>query len=260
MVGLRILAGTGLQPATYCLLPSGMTEWFEEWFGEEYLHLYPHRDEAEAERLVGLLRRTLPWRTDWRVLDVCCGAGRHLRALAAAGCRPIGLDLSRPLLDRAHGLTPVPLIRADIRNLPIRPGTMDFTVNLFTSFGYFETDEEHSAALTGMLQTLKPGGWFALDFLSADYVRRTLVPVEQTTLADIPVSIERRFTDAGRFVVKTIRTPDGREFRERVRLFGPAELEAMLERRSFAVSHRFGDYDGRPLGQGSRTILIGRTR
>ena len=32
-----------------------MTEWFEEWFGEEYLRLYPHRDAAEAERAVALI-------------------------------------------------------------------------------------------------------------------------------------------------------------------------------------------------------------
>ena len=29
-----------------------MPEWFEEWFGEDYLQLYPHRDEAEADRLM----------------------------------------------------------------------------------------------------------------------------------------------------------------------------------------------------------------
>ena len=32
-----------------------MTEWFEEWFGEEYLQLYPHRDFAEAEQAVGVI-------------------------------------------------------------------------------------------------------------------------------------------------------------------------------------------------------------
>ena len=30
-----------------------MTEWFEEWFGEEYLRLYPHRDEDEIEQGLG---------------------------------------------------------------------------------------------------------------------------------------------------------------------------------------------------------------
>ena len=70
-----------------------MTEWFEEWFGEEYLQLYPHRDEADARRLVALLTRVLPWRAGWRVLDVGCGAGRHAAALAEAGARPVAFLL-----------------------------------------------------------------------------------------------------------------------------------------------------------------------
>ena len=43
-----------------------MTEWFEEWFGEDYLRLYPHRDDAEAERAIALIRRTLPFRPGWQ--------------------------------------------------------------------------------------------------------------------------------------------------------------------------------------------------
>ena len=235
-----------------------MTEWFEEWFGEEYLHLYPHRNEHDAERVVALLRRTLPWHAGWRVLDICCGAGRHMKALSEVGGRPIGLDLSGPLLARAREVTVAPLIRADIRHLPIRPESVDLAVNLFTSFGYFETDQEHVSALSQMIGVVRPGGWFTLDFLSADTVRRSLIQSEDATLADAPVRIERRLTDRERFVVKTIRTPDGREYMERVRLFTPADLEAMLRPLPLTLTHRFGDYHGAPLGEGPRTILVGR--
>ena len=57
-----------------------MPEWFEEWFGEEYLQLYPHRDEAEAERAVALIARATGLAAGWRVLDVGSGPGRFLRA------------------------------------------------------------------------------------------------------------------------------------------------------------------------------------
>src|SRR5512146_489586 len=97
-----------------------MPEWYEEWFGEEYLALYPHRDEEDAEHLVSLLHERIGWGPGWRVLDVCCGPGRHARALDAAGLRVIGRDLSAALLRRARQATDAPLVRADMRDLPIR--------------------------------------------------------------------------------------------------------------------------------------------
>ena len=152
-----------------------MPEWFEEWFGEEYLELYPHRDEAEAERAVGLIAKATGLAPGWRVLDVACGAGRHARAFRAAGARCVGLDLSLTLLRVARGVTDAPLVRGDMRYLPIRAGSMDLTVSLFTSFGYFEHDEEHAAALREMVTTVRPTGWFVIDFLNAAEVRRRLV-------------------------------------------------------------------------------------
>jgi SAM-dependent methyltransferase len=235
-----------------------MTEWFEEWFGEEYLQLYPHRDEVDAERVVALIRRTLPWCAGWRALDVGCGAGRHARALEAAGARCVGLDLSPSLLRRAREVTAAPLLRADMRRIPIRPGSVDLVVNLFTSFGYFDQDAEHAAVLREMAGTLRPGGWLVLDFLHAPTVRADLVERE-ATLGAAGVHIVRRLSEDGRFVCKTIASGEGRRFVERVRLFTPAELEAMLAEARLRVEHRFGSYDGDPLAPGApRTILMGR--
>ena len=109
-----------------------MTEWFEEWFGEDYLQLYPHRDDADAERAVALIVRTVSLQPGWRVLDVACGAGRHARSFVGAGAHCFGLDLSATLLRLARQVTDAPLIRADMRQLPIRSRSMDLTVNLFS--------------------------------------------------------------------------------------------------------------------------------
>src|SRR6476469_7404518 len=160
-----------------------MTEWFEEWFGEDYLRLYPHRDEAEAARAVALIGRSVGLRPGWQVLDVACGAGRHARAFVGAGARCFGLDLSATLLRLARQITDAPLIRADMRQLPIRSRSMDLTVNLFTSFGYFERDAEHRAALEEMIATVRPGGWFVIDFLNPAAVRRRLIPEETLQLS-----------------------------------------------------------------------------
>jgi SAM-dependent methyltransferase len=235
-----------------------MPEWFEEWFGEEYLELYPHRDEAEAERAVALVAGATGLRAGWRVLDVGCGAGRHARAFRALGARCVGVDLSLSLLRVARGVTDAPLVRADMRALPIRPATMDLTVSLFTSFGYFERDEEHAGALREMVGTLRPGGWFVIDFLNPSEVRGRLVPRERVAVRGGAVDVARSVSPDGRYVCKSIRTPSGRSFVERVRLFEPAEIAAMLSDAGVAVRHRFGDYHAAPLRAGSpRTILAG---
>ncbi|MGH7579694.1 MAG: class I SAM-dependent methyltransferase [Gemmatimonadales bacterium] len=235
-----------------------MPEWFEEWFGEEYLQLYPHRDQAEADRAVALVAEATGLVPGWRVLDVGCGAGRHARAFRSRGARCFGLDLSLTLLRIARGVTDAPLVRADMRRLPIRPGSMDLTVSLFTSFGYFERDEEHAEALRGMVGTLRPGGWFVIDFLNAAEVRGRLVARESVPVRGGEVDVSRSVSPDGRYVCKTIVTPDGRKFAERVRLFEPAEITTMLADAGVAVRHRFGDYDATPLRAGSpRTILAG---
>ena len=236
-----------------------MTEWFEEWFGEEYLALYPHRDEAEAEQAVGLVLSSTGFAAGWRVLDVACGAGRHARALRRAVARCFGVDLSATLLRIARTVTDAPLVRADMRSLPIRPASMDLTVNLFTSFGYFDRESDHATALHEMVATVRPGGWFVIDFLNPPAVRRNLVPREQVRLNSRSVEVRRELSPDQHHVTKTIITPEGRRFCERVRLFEPGEIADMLAGQGVRVERRYGDYAGASLDPGSpRTILMGR--
>jgi SAM-dependent methyltransferase len=236
-----------------------MTEWFEEWFGEDYLRLYPHRDDADAERAVTLIGRTVGLQRGWRVLDVACGAGRHARAFMSAGARCFGLDLSATLLRMARQVTDAPLIRADMRWLPVRPASMDLTVNLFTSFGYFEQDAEHTAALNEMISTVRPGGWFVIDFLNPAAVRRQLVPEETVDLPGQKVRVSRSVSADGRYVCKRIRASEGKQYVERVRLFEPEQISHMLQTAGVNVRDRFGDYDASPLTpEAPRTILVGQ--
>jgi SAM-dependent methyltransferase len=236
-----------------------MTEWFEEWFGEDYLRLYPHRDDADAARAVALIARSVGLRPGWRVLDVACGAGRHARAFMQTGACCFGLDLSATLLRIARQVTTAPLVRADMRRLPIRPGSMDLTVNLFTSFGYFERDAEHTVALREMVSTVRSGGWFVIDFLNPAAVRRQLIPEEQLQFEGQTVRVTRSVSPDGRYVCKSIRAPAGRRYMERVRLFEPDQICQMVEAVGVSIRHRFGDYDAAPFTPESpRTILLGQ--
>jgi len=238
-----------------------MSEWFESWFGEEYAALYPHRDDSEAARAVTLIATNLGSRPVNRVLDLACGSGRHARYLGARWWTS-GVDLSEVMLRMAkRGDVPARLVRADIRELPYRDASFDLVVNLFTSFGYFETDAEHEKVMCDVWRLTKPGGTFVLDFFNVAEIKRNLEPYDDDASIKGGKVVQRReITADGRFVVKHISIKaEGKEFVERVRLFTRDELVAMLGRAGFSVEANYGDYGGEPFTDTSpRVILFAR--
>ncbi|MDH4044139.1 MAG: class I SAM-dependent methyltransferase [Gemmatimonadota bacterium] len=237
-----------------------MTEWFEQWFGEEYLRLYPHRDDADAGDAIALVDRVAPLRGR-AVLDLACGPGRHAAQLQTRGARVVGLDLSFPLLIRARRRTGnlVAMVRADMRHLPFRPLSFDVIVNLFTSFGYFADDEQHQVVLRDAVALLRHGGTFVLDYFNATAVRRQLVPREDRVVGSQRVVIERRIAPDERHVLKEMHIlDDGRSFVERVRLFSRDDLVQLMQRAGLTVGQQFGDYAGGPPTEAApRAILVG---
>jgi len=246
-----------------------MTEWFKQWFGEEYHDLYAHRDEADARRVVALIRNVVPWSAGDRILDLACGPGRHAAALAhygggggggGGGGQVVGFDLSRAMLRRARERGDAALVRGDMRALPFRNGSFALAVNLFTSFGYFLDDEEHGRVVQQVAAALAPGGHFVLDYLNAEHVRRTLKVTERAVGPSGDVLVRRRIDADSRYVIKEIELRnEGRRFLERVRLYNADELAALLAAAGLSVVARFGDYDGAPAAAGApRVILVGR--
>lgn len=238
--------------------------WFRRWFGPEYLALYPHRDREEAEQGVRLFLEAADPPPGTRLLDVGCGPGRHLAAFRERGLDPVGLDLSRALLERARETTGggIPLVRGDMRRLPLDAGSFEAVTSFFTSFGYFASREEDRGTLEEMRRVLRPGGAFLLDFLNAEQVRRELVPEEEDVVDGRTVRQTREIRDG--CVVKRIEIEaegDGSPsvFHERVRLYEPDELSEMLEEASLSVQASFGDYAaGGHDGSSPRFIVVGR--
>jgi len=240
--------------------PTEPADWFEQWFGDEYLRLYPHRDETDAAEAIDLIAARLKGRKVNSVLDLACGAGRHARLLCDRWWT-VGLDLSPALLRVARRDSPdAPYVRADMRDLPFAPESFDLAVNLFTSFGYFDDDREHAQVLSCVGNATRRGGMFVLDFLNPEEVRRNLVERDERVVGGAIVEQSRRISADGKYVEKTIRVR-AREYLERVRLFSAAELEVMLTAAGFDVVERCGDYTGASWSEESpRTILFASRR
>lgn len=140
--------------------------WYQEWFAEEYLELYSHRDEEEARQQVAFFRKECG-EIEGPVLDLACGSGRHIQELEALGYRAIGSDLSFTLLRtgiREYGA--MPLARADMRRMPFGDGVFGGLVNFFTSFGYFSEEDENLQVIREMARVLAPDAPFLFDYLN----------------------------------------------------------------------------------------------
>jgi SAM-dependent methyltransferase len=229
--------------------------WWEEAFRADYLRVYPHRDDARAAAEVAEIRARVPALAPGRrVLDLSCGAGRHLRALRAAGVRAAGCDLSADLLREAHRAGSGPLVRCDARALPFRDGAFDAVACLFTSFGYFPTEREDAVALGETARVLAPRGVLVLDLPDPDEVRRSLVPRSERSEGGLRIVEERRLADGGRRVEKRVTLDDGahsRSWTESVRLYAPAEVEEIAARSGLRARDRLPS-----LGGERRCVLV----
>ena len=242
-------------------------DWWVDAFDDLYPLLYRHRDEPEAERLLAHVARIASL-DDGRLLDLGCGAGRHLRALSGQGVHGIGLDYSWSLLQRARAIGGAgSLARGDMRKLPFRRRSFGWVLMMFTTFGYFPSDEENLGVLRSVAELLRDGGRLVLDHLNSWTLRTRLVEWSTREVPGYRVD-ERRWIDpAGPFVRKKTRLVptaggESRLYRERVRLYEQRELEGMLAAVGFAIEARFGDYDGGRFREESspRLILVAQTR
>jgi SAM-dependent methyltransferase len=244
------------QPLSKASAPEA--DWFEEWFGVDYLRIYQHRDETDAVRAIDLIESNLGGRRIESVLDLGCGAGRHTRLLEERWWT-VGLDLSMSLLRVARRETKEsPYVRADMRELPFGSDSFDLVVNLFTSFGYFDDDREHVRVLNCVGASMTSGGTLVIDFLNAAQVRHSLVPYDERFENGITIEQRRQISPDNRFVEKQITLRErGKEYIERVRLLSLKDLERMLITAGFQVVKVFGDYEGRSWSETSpRTIMF----
>jgi len=223
--------------------------WWSEAFGADYVDVYPHRDLASARAEAAFL---VEQGLRGRVLDLCCGWGRHLIALAEAGLDVAGVDFSTELLTRLRNMPEAAhvagrVVRGDARRVPFRDASLDGVVSLFSSFGYFG-DEGDQELLDGTARVLVPGGLAFLDVMNPAFVRSGLVPESRTRRGEA-LLVERRSL-AGAFVRKEVELQQAgappRTWREEVRMYEPAELDARVRAAGFRLEARWGGFDGSP--------------
>ena len=239
-----------------------MSDWFKDWFAsEDYLNVYSHRNKDDARSLLRLILKNISIPQDAAILDSACGMGRHSELLSKLGYNLTAFDLSKTLLQIAqknkelHNSS-VNYICSDIRNIPLKK-SFDVVLNLFTSFGYFKTNEENFAIVDFANKRVSNGGYFILDYLNPKYVEQNLINKSRQKI-DKKIVVEERKIENGRVEKEIIISDD--KFRHRyfesVQLYSFQELLFVFQDFGFHSIKEYGNYKGELYDENSSERMI----
>lgn len=220
-------------------------QWFESWFDTPYYHLlYKNRDDQEAQQFLDLILQQIPISPPDSILDLACGKGRHAIYLAQKGFDVTGMDLS-PANIQAAAQFSSELLRFEIKDMREHLGTgrFDAVFNMFTGFGYFETDEENFQVFKNIKESLKKGGYFLFDYLNEPYVRNGKNFSNDFDIDGVNFKTTKEFL--GRWVVKHITITDNNQtfkFSEQVAMYSKNEIENILQKLGFQIMKTYGSY------------------
>ena len=246
--------------------PPTTSDWYRDWFDEDYLSLYPHRSDKEACHFVETIWNKLNLEAGVIVGDFPCGPGRHSKAFAKLGAQVTGLDLSEVMIKLAHettaGMYPQPrFLHGDLRSLPFET-EFELVVNLFTSFGYFEDEAENERVFSELVRVLISGGTLLIDTVNPLWLIDNFSPKEIIKTEQFEAIAEKELIDNNRRVIKRIKlTRDGktRKITESVRLYRTKDFESLITRYGLELLEFWGDYDGNPYSESTpRLILLAR--
>ena len=221
-------------------------KWFQNWFNSPYYHiLYHQRDDEEAEFFIDNLCSFLQPSPESRLLDIACGRGRHSVYLNKKGYDVTGIDLSFSSVkyakqfenDRLHFYV------HDMRYL-FYINYFDIAFNLFTSFGYFETEKDHVNSLKTFRKSLKKDGLLVLDYFNSEKIIRHLNHQEIKKVDGIDFNINKKVMD-GKIIKSIVFEHKNKDyaFKEEVKAFSFTDFERMFVSSGFEIVNHFGSYN-----------------
>lgn len=220
-------------------------EWFAKWFDSPYYHLlYHERDEDEAKAFIDNLIAFLKPLSNAAMLDVACGKGRHALQLNSHGFEVCAYDLSPSSIefDKQFENDTLRFYVHDMRNI-FRVNYFDYVFNIFSSFGYFESDRENKKVIHAHSLALKKGGYLILDFMNATFVKQHIKDRDSKLIDRIQFEIQKKIDH--RSIIKQIDfTAEGTKYTyyEKLRLFTLKNFESIFTENGLILKHTFGNY------------------
>lgn len=204
---------------------------------KDYLSFWPTVSDERAIKEVDFIEKVLNLHQGGKVLDLCCGSGRHANILAQRGYAITGIDVSKILITMAQREARERHLRIkyelkDVRILNSKQ-KFDACYNFFSSFGFY-TDGENYAILENVHRALRPGGRFLLDIINREMIIRHFRPnhisenkrekVYLLSLHELDIKTSRLL---GRWLI--IRKGREKEYKTSERLYTLCELSNLMQ-------------------------------
>lgn len=246
-----------------------MSEWFEDeafWAGT-YPFMYPEaRFEAVPNEIDGVL--ALTGLTGGTALDLCSGPGRHSVELAKRGFRVTGVDRTPFLREKAKARAilegvEVEWVFSDMREF-VRPESFDLAISMFTSFGYFDNQDEDLLVLGNLHENLKPGGYLVIDTMGKERFAKIFLASTSETLDDGRLIVQRHeiFDEWSRirneWIVIDGETVERFEFHHTI--YSGRELKALILQAGFSEVRICGDLGGSEYDTDARRLVALATK
>jgi len=248
-----------------------ISAWYVDFFRGDYLNVYGHMfTEERAEKESAFVVNALGLKAGASVLDLCCGQGRHSVQLAKSGLRVTGLDLNPDYVELAQqaakaSKVEVETVTADMREIPFA-NKFDAIVNMYSSFGYLESEAEDLKVLESATKALKTRGQLLLDMLNREWAIDNYIQNDWHTGADGTLYVERRDLDLAtsrmhvHFIVVDPKGGRRESIGHIIRLYTLTEITRLLERVGMRVTKVFGGFEGEEYGIGTRRMIIVATK
>ncbi len=237
--------------------------WWETFFGPDYLKQY-EVDLARTAAEVDAVEKILHLRKGARILDLACGAGRHSIEFAKRGYAVTGYDLSEELLEAARSSAAkakqtVDFSRGDMRALRYR-AEFDAVVNMFSSFGYFDSVEDDRKVLAGVARALKPRGKLLMERFNRESLAYELPMQGWRVGEDGSVILQEDTFDLlrGRYDTRqiVIDRAGTREHLGSVRAYTLPELKDLFDAAGLSIHRVLGGLDLSPYRARSRRLVL----
>ena len=218
--------------------------------------------KMEIENVIALL----DIQQNERILDLCCGTGRHSLELARQGFDVVGVDRTPSFIEKARqnakdGHLAVEFVVGDMKEY-CKPCGFDVVINLFGSFGYFEDADDDQQVVRHMYASLRSGGRFLIETLGREIAAREFQERDWSEHEDTLVLSEKKpIQNWSRIQTRWIVIVKGRRIDHAVsvRCYASTELSSLLSDCGFQCKV-YGDLAGQDYDHKAKRLVVVGTK